>query len=283
MKSIAYHSFADYVNKDGISKCSVERLDMPLAVNCAGYSDIGHAFVTHNARGRLDYYLIYVRCGDLTVFDGDCGITVTEGSVVLLPAGKPYKYASAGEKRLGYFWVHFSGSEVCSRLLEYKFEFFPAVHHAREDNHIPQRFQSIFDAYVRGDDLRDRELSALLDRLLITTSRAVNRDSLAASTLSRSIKHLAEHYNVELKIPELAKMEHLSVSRYNFLFKKQLGVSPKQHILSLRMSSAADLLLSTDLAIKEIADMCGYSDAQFFAKTFKSYFGVTPTEYRGRK
>ncbi len=283
MKSIAYHSFADYVNKDGISKCSIERLDMPLCINCAGYSDIDHAFVTHNVRGRLDYYFIYVRYGTLTVYSGNESICVTEGSVILLPAKKPYKYSSSGAEHLGYFWVHFSGSDVASRLAEYKLDLFPAVYRAREDNHIPQRFQSIFDAYAKGDVLRDRELSAMLDRLLITTSRAVNRDSLAASTLSRSIKHLAEHYNVELKIPELAKMEHLSVSRYNFLFKKQLGTSPKRYILELRMSSAADLLLSTDLSVKEIADMCGYSDAQFFAKTFKSYFAKTPTEYRGRK
>ena len=283
MKGIAYHSFADHVNKDGISKCSIERLDMPLAVNCAGYSDIDHAFVTHNVRGRLDYYLIYVRCGTMTVYNGSSALSVPQGSVVLLPEGKPYKYSSTGLEPLGYFWTHFSGSDVAPRLAEYKLDFFPTVYHAREDNRIPQRFQSIFDAYAKGDVLRDRELSALLDRLLITVSRAVNRDGVAASTLSRSIKHLAEHYNLDLKIPELAKMEHLSVSRYNFLFKKQLGISPKRYILDLRMSRAADLLLSTDLAVKHISDMCGYGDAQFFAKTFKAYFGVTPTEYRGTR
>jgi len=281
MRGVAYHSFTDNINKGPFSACSVERLDMPLAVNCAGYSDIGHAFVTHNVRGRLDYYLMYVRCGTLTLFDGDCAITAPAGSVVLLPCGKPYKYSSTGDERLGYFWVHFSGSEVKERLFEYRFELFPAVRHAREDNRIPQRFQNIFDAYARGDELRDRELSALLDRLLITVSRAINTGGAAASALSKSIKYLSEHYDDgSLKIPELAKMEHLSVSRYNYLFKRQMGVSPKAYILKLRMSGAADLLLSTDLAVKQISDMCGYGDAQFFAKVFKSHFGVTPTEYR---
>ena len=35
-------------------------------------------------------------------------------------------------------------------------------------------------------------------------------------------------------------------------------------------------------SIAEIAEECGFTDASYFAKTFKSYFGETPKEYRNR-
>ncbi len=279
MKNIGYYSFADN-NKEGYSKCSAELLYMPLILNCAGYIETDLPFTTNNTRGRLDYYLIYVKSGTLTLIHEGKELAAPAGSLVALEAKKPYKYCYSGGDRLGYFWLHFTGSEVTNRLSEYHISLFPAVHRARRDNHIPQRFQSIFNAYTRGDDFKDRELSALTDRLLITAARAVSADTVSPDSLSKSLKYIAEFYNTDIKIPYLASLEHLSVSRYNFLFKKQMGSSPKRYILELRMSGAADLLLSTDLPIKQISDMCGYPDAQFFAKTFKAYFGVSPTQYR---
>jgi transcriptional regulator GlxA family with amidase domain len=75
-------------------------------------------------------------------------------------------------------------------------------------------------------------------------------------------------------------MEHLSVSRYCFLFKRRFGVSPQKYILELRISTAKELLTSTDLPIKEIGSACGYADPHFFSRIFCKSCGVSPTEYR---
>ncbi|MBE6583514.1 MAG: helix-turn-helix domain-containing protein [Ruminococcaceae bacterium] len=280
MGSFGYNSFTDDKNKGPYSYCSVESFDLPLMINCAGCVDASLPFTTNNAQGRLDTYLLYVTHGNLCIPDGEKVINAPAGSVVLFPANQPYSYYYSGGERLVYLWAHFTGSEAALRAEQYGLDYFPCIHRAAKNNHIPQRFQSIFDAYTKNDRFRDRELSALLERLLITVARATARGGAEYNMLSSSIKYITEYYNTEIKIPKLAAIEHLSVSRYNFLFKKQMGITPTRHILDLRMSCATDLLRSTDLPIKQIANMCGYSDAQFFAKTFKAYHGLSPTEYR---
>ena len=46
------------------------------------------------------------------------------------------------------------------------------------------------------------------------------------------------------------------------------------------MDMAMELLLSSDLNLKQISYRCGYEDYSQFLKLFKKRCGTTPTEYR---
>jgi len=49
------------------------------------------------------------------------------------------------------------------------------------------------------------------------------------------------------------------------------------------MKNAARLLNDVRYRIYEISDMVGYSNSFNFTRTFKNYFGMTPSEYRKNK
>ncbi len=266
--------------KQGIDQSNIASNERPLIVNCAGFYASDYLFTTDNKVGRLDYQLIYVNSGQLTMFYMDQKIIIKSGSMVLLPPGTPYKYTNIGSEEISYFWVHFTGNEATSRLEEYSINPFPTVYDTRLNNHINKRFYTIFDAFSRRDIHLERELSSLLEGLLITVARSIIKDGEKQGTLSRSIKYIGANYSDNIRIATLAEMEHLSVSRYNFLFKEQFGMPPTKYILSLRMSSAKELISSTDLSIKQIGIMCGYDDSPFFTKTFKRFFGTSPIKYR---
>lgn len=274
-----YYAYTDYQG-EVFKESNRESSDMPLILNCAGHFTSKHPFSTDKARGRLDYYLMYINSGSLTLFDGDLPIDVGSGDLIIYRANSRYSYLYRGGETLSYFWAHFTGSEVESRLAEYSLECFPLVYSTEAQNHIPHRFRTIFDAFTKHDILRERELSALLERLLITVSRSVIRNGEKRSTLTHALRYIGSNYSSNIRISELAEMEHLSVSRFNFLFKEQVGMPPTKYILSLRMSSAKELLCTTDLPVKQIGIMCGYDDPHFFSKAFKGFFGISPAEYR---
>jgi AraC-like DNA-binding protein len=280
MKSFGYYAFDDTKDLVGaLNRCSRACDDLPLMINCAGHFSSQFPFMTDNKVGRLDYYVIYVSSGTLTFYSKDTQINAVAGSFALLPASKGYKYSYSGGEELAYYWAHFTGSQAEQYLSDYSLEFFPRVYRSSESRRIIQRFQSIFDAFEKQDRFRDRDLCALLDRLLITLARSVTSEATSAS-LASSVRYINSNYTSSIRIPELAAMEHLSVSRYIFLFKERFGIPPKQYILKLRMSLARELLFSTDLSIKQIGIMCGYEDSHFFSKCFKSFFGAGPTQYR---
>jgi AraC-like DNA-binding protein len=68
------------------------------------------------------------------------------------------------------------------------------------------------------------------------------------------------------------------------LFTKETGVSPLKYLTKIRLDNAKKLLDATDanrLKIKEISEMCGFSDALYFSRVFKKHYGVSPRDYHG--
>ena len=278
MRTYGYYSFID--NKESIHSCSRCSEERPLIVTCAGNFSTDFPFTTNNPSGRLDFYLMYIVSGRLDVSCLKDRISLSAGNMIVIPPNTPYRYTNDSEGHLNYLWVHFTGSHAKSLLDEYGIKFFPSVTETSDTANLSLRFKAIFDAYSKQDSLRDAELSALLDLLLIASARSITIDEADANGLVRSLKLINSSYNLDIRIPELAKAEHLSVSRYNFLFKKQFGVSPSKYILRLRMNCARDLLSSTDLSIKQISLLSGYTDPHFFSKMFKAAVGLSPSEYR---
>ncbi len=66
-------------------------------------------------------------------------------------------------------------------------------------------------------------------------------------------------------------------------FKKVKGITgygPKEFLRIMRMKRGAELLLTTDLTISEVAYKVGMSDPAYFNRCFKSQFGKAPSVYQ---
>lgn len=279
MHSVSYGAFDDLLN-GGLNHCNRESDLLPLMVNCAGSFSTESTFTTSNKSGRLDYYLLYVVSGKLTVMLPE-GYTVCEsGSFIFFPPKTEYAYTHKSGDILKYLWVHFTGCDVEEIMQNYGFKTYPSINRIKCDGAIDARFNNLFEGFARQDRFRDRELSLLLERLLISMARRLSDGGMKDNQLRRSIAYVNSRYNTEIKIPELASMENLSVSRYNALFRKIMNCSPTEYITRMRISSARELLFGTDLSISKISLLVGYQDPHFFSRIFKSSTGLSPTEFR---
>jgi len=72
----------------------------------------------------------------------------------------------------------------------------------------------------------------------------------------------------------------VSRSKFYDQFTQEVGRSPKEHILQVRMASASQLLAETNLSITRISGMCGFHSGTRFGDMFRSHFGQTPRDYR---
>ena len=255
--------------------------ELPLLVNCAGLTYAGCPHINSNDKGRLDYYLIYVLADEVQVLRQGEWQRLIPGSVIVIPPNTPYKCKCATASA-SFLWVHFTGSGVEQILDRYKIELFPSIYKTSATNSISSRFQKLFEGFARNDSYRVYDLSALLDRLLIEISRAVEKNRAEKISLSRSIRYINENYTTQIKIPDLAKMENICMTSYNKAFKKQMGMSPTKYIIMLRTNNAKELLCTTNMTIQKIGAICGYDDVNFFRKTFKKETDISPSEYRKR-
>ena len=81
-------------------------------------------------------------------------------------------------------------------------------------------------------------------------------------------------------IEELSKRVFLNQQKLKAGFAKHYHMTIGEYTSSLRMAMAAGLLSATDLSVSQIAEKTGYQYSGNFSKKFKSYYGVTPLEYR---
>ncbi len=88
--------------------------------------------------------------------------------------------------------------------------------------------------------------------------------------------HLAEDWSLD----RLAAIACVSKEHLRRLCYRSLGRSPVQHIAFLRMHYAAELLMTTDHKISQIARMVGYANQFAFSDTFKRWLGCRPSVYR---
>ncbi|MFM0211294.1 helix-turn-helix domain-containing protein [Paraburkholderia sediminicola] len=79
--------------------------------------------------------------------------------------------------------------------------------------------------------------------------------------------------------------QFVAMSERNFLrrFKVEMGVTPSDYLLYVRLDKCCHLLSETDLPVDKIARRCGMGSGGQLSKIFRRYLGVTPTEYRTSK
>ena len=83
-----------------------------------------------------------------------------------------------------------------------------------------------------------------------------------------------------LDVERLARASGYSRYHFSRLFEQHEGTSPARFVLRLRMEQASRLLGLEEGSIKLVARRCGFSDANYFTKVFRRFFGITPRDFR---
>jgi AraC-like DNA-binding protein len=96
-------------------------------------------------------------------------------------------------------------------------------------------------------------------------------------------EHVAAHLMEPWNLDRLAHRCHLSAEHLRRLCRRELGRSPMQHVIFLRMQHAARLLSTTEDKIETIAADCGYENPFVFSTTFKKWVGWRPSDYRAKQ
>lgn len=102
-----------------------------------------------------------------------------------------------------------------------------------------------------------------------------SREAVAEAVLYMNTRY-SEHISLEL----LASRSGYSPRHFARIFSSMVGVSPMKYLGDVRLRRAAVLLSENIMSVTEIAAAVGIVDSSQFTKSFRSKFGLTPTEYK---
>lgn len=98
--------------------------------------------------------------------------------------------------------------------------------------------------------------------------------------LAPALALVAEHLDRPLAVADLARALGVGEAACARRFRRELGCSPAQWIIERRVALAADLLLTSDLAIDAIAARCGFPNRHYFTRVFARRLGHPPARFR---
>ena len=93
-------------------------------------------------------------------------------------------------------------------------------------------------------------------------------------------KYIRSNYGKDININDIAVHFFITPAYLSRLFKKYSDVRPIEYLTNYRIQKACDYFSHSHLTVREVAELCGYSNQFYFSKAFKQITSVSPSEYR---
>ncbi len=127
------------------------------------------------------------------------------------------------------------------------------------------------------------QISEIFGKICHELDREYGVDSLVKkepADIINTIKKIVKEHLADVTLESVAKKIYMNPFYISKLFKQKTGINFTDYVTDCRMKKAADLLNDYNYRIYDISEIVGYSNPKNFARTFKQYYGVTPSEYR---
>lgn len=101
--------------------------------------------------------------------------------------------------------------------------------------------------------------------------------------VKNGIRFIKKHFDEQLSVDDIA--QYAGYSKYYFCrcFKEITGYTVNSYINSVKIENAKEMLISKELSVSEVSEICGFSDISYFTKIFKKYTGILPSKVKAEK
>ena len=231
------------------------------------------------------YEIAYVKSGTGVLRTADREFVIGEGDLLIYAPGTLHSEASWQDKELS---LVFCGID--------QLRFQSSDHVLLQNNDLPVfktgELKEVFEGYfslllheVREksyyyDEIARSLVTIILNLILRLFGQNDEEKFKTNDAYLNARKFIDENYETIESVEDICRSVYISRYYLTHLFKEYSGMSPVQYIISKRMEKAKQLLASTSLSVREIAQMTGYTEEQSFLKIFKKTENMTPSEFR---
>ena len=94
------------------------------------------------------------------------------------------------------------------------------------------------------------------------------------------LEWIVQHVGEDLSVGALARRIHLSERQLSRVFKAELGLSPADHVESVRLEAACRLLETTTMPLDQVARQVGWAATETMHRVFRRRLQTTPGDHR---
>ena len=239
--------------------------------------NMGHAFGPYD---RKSYLIYYVKEGVAYLTANGKERTLSCGSVFVNFPESGCVYRTTEGEPWSIKWFSADAPMLAESLAR--------VGLTPENPVLPVRggaaIEAIFDEmyeHFDNDTLAARFLCVSLLHRFLSLLAEENEPKTVDPRILQADRLINAHFSEpDFGVLRLAAMLGLHHNYFSVLYKRITGRTPIRAIREQRLLAARKMLRFTDRPIKEVAFDTGFSDELYFSRAFRSYFGMSPTEFR---
>lgn len=145
---------------------------------------------------------------------------------------------------------------------------------------VPDERSNLLAVFLQKDDWR--EMTLWFEYLISAT--AINIGQAFQEKKNTHIEHAKRLIETEsasaLSLTMIADLLKLNPAYLSRIFKEYTGVTFTDYVTQIRVQRSKELLLQTEMKVKDISEQIGYAKVTHYIKLFKDMNGITPGEFR---
>lgn len=252
------------------------------------FAEAKHHFYSRPT-GCEQHILIYCVKGEGWINIKGKKYTLSENQCIVLQPNTMHSYGASDDSPWSIYWTHFMGAkaELYAQKLNTPTSLSTIKYgHSKKRTRI-NLFEEIYTTLRSGftDDNMNYANACFVHYLATFIYPEQYTDGESNSEYSKSIINRATYFMDEnihrkLTIDDISSHVGYSPSYFYRKFVKEIGCSPLEYFIRLKIQHACQYLLGSDFKISQIASMLGFSDSHYFSRIFLKKMGLSPMHYR---
>ena len=258
-----------------------ERRLAQTSIMCGGHEKCASDFRID--RPRFPFYaLVFIAKGKGYYTCDNHKYKLQYGSLIIMKPDMPYILEADRENPMEQFLVICHGEKSRKLIEKNKLSSKHVINIARPEI-TSMLFKEILETGFQKPEFAAKVCSNYLECIVLKEIRENTQPETTDSSYQSFLnckQYLEENFIKINSCTELAQQCSFDIRYIARLFKKYQNTRPYDYLMKLKTDKALNLLLTSDLSIKRIAFMIGFSDPYHFSRIFKKRFKLSPSEYR---
>jgi len=108
----------------------------------------------------------------------------------------------------------------------------------------------------------------------------VPKGGLPRYRLKRVLDYIGDNLAEDVRLSDLAELAGMSAHHFAELFKRSMSCTPHRYVLQERFERAKTALRDPRCTVLDAGAVSGFANPSHFARTFRRFVGVSPSQYQ---
>ncbi len=262
----------------------VQTKDYLIYCQIAGIQKVGDSYF--NELNNFPNYMINYTIKGKGYFKIDgTEMLIEEGDLIFVQNSNHHILKKLPNTDWTFSFAHIFESAIVSNIYREFINKYGFVLKGVKREYIVPYIQKIIKLLKEKGQNYEMMISSLVYEMLLNiveNTPSVNKEKIDVS-ISNVVSYIKNNFDQKITIKNILENTTYSKNHMERLFKEKMHMTMKDYLYSLRLRRAQELLISTDMSLKEIAEATGLSEYRALYYLFIHNIGCTPNEFRAKQ